>query len=96
MEVKPSRLHHTNTGTVLLLPGNHNIHTLFHGLVQQSFHYHRASNVLTSAMTILKSGSAIMYYDIDAQLFFLPQYILHTENSNHGRHGSWGMTHMQY
>ena len=32
MEVNPITLHHTNTGTVLLLPDNHNIHTLFHGL----------------------------------------------------------------
>lgn len=90
MEVKPCTLHHTYTGTMLLLPGSHNIRTLFHGLFQQSFHYHRTSNVLTSAMTVLKFGSAIMYYNTDAQLFFLPPYILHREHSNHGRHGSQG------
>jgi len=77
-------------GTMLLLPGSHNICTLFYGLFQQSFHYHRASNVLTSGMTVVKFGSAIMYYNIDAQLFFLSLYIFQREHSNHGRHGSLG------
>ena len=88
--MKHCTLHHTYTGTMLLLPGSHNICTLFRGLFQQSFYYHMASNVLTSAMTVLKFDSAIMYYNIDVQLFFLSTYILHKEHSNHGRHGSQG------
>lgn len=90
MEVKAYTLHHTYTGTVLLLPGSHNICTLFHGLFQQSFHYLSASNVLTSDMTVLKFASAITYYNTDAELFFLSPYILHREHSNHSRHGSQG------
>ena len=94
-EAKPCRLHHNNIGAVLLLPGSHNIHTLFHGLFQQSFHYHYSKQCVDLSYDSPETGSAILHYNTDAQLFFLSQYVIHREHSNHSSDGSQGMTHMQ-
>jgi hypothetical protein len=55
----------------------------------------RVIRTLISATEVKPSGSAALYFMLDAQLFLLPQCVPHSEHSDNGNHDNRGVLHSQ-